>query len=655
MSFPNHLTTDIEDAFSSNFSDYTTASPNYFPASPGNISSNPPDNLSKYLLASLAISPFYDMQAYNVFANKPSISPKDPITPLTILTPSSVLPPSLLFDPRYFFVPEQLLPPKKQIHTPSSSSTTLSNSSQKQACILIPPSFSTYTPTPPQIFKIGKSSIKMRVKHHEKQTESVLNYLEELSFHYIKKIEKRLVNGWIITPRDLDEVKTKHKEARTQILKLQKKHMGQRDKISFVHFRISDLEITLEDIQDRHQLYMPPKRTSTSEASAMTHIAIRKLVADSVAIALEAQAATMASTNNPNRNSGLRKTLIAKNNCAKKNKVKFAINTLLEEALFWWDLFAQPIGVKETYKITWSEFKRFLEKKYCPQTEIKKMKEAITMTQKLIEQVLKHNSVQETNNHKRKLEDRRNTTTTNNNNNYRNNNPSNDHHQQQNKRQETFRTYTANKSNRRSKEVLKFIIEAKKQEKQSLEAVTRRTNPKTSFRPILAQELALMYGRMLPEESDQVKKYVGGLPDMIQGNVMSARPKTIQEAIKMANDLLDQKVCTFVKRQAENKKRLDNNPKDNHIEQPPYKRQNVARAYSVGPSKKKENLTLSDNQRTLTCFDYGNQEHYMSDCPKLKNRNHGNQSRNGKACGRVYALGGGETDQDPNSIYPEAL
>ncbi|GKG09257.1 hypothetical protein Tco_0338003, partial [Tanacetum coccineum] len=47
---------------------------------------------------------------------------------------------------------------------------------------------------------------------------------------------------------------------------------------------------------------MPPKRTSTSEAPVMTQAAIRKLVADSVVAALEAQAATMASTNNPNRN-----------------------------------------------------------------------------------------------------------------------------------------------------------------------------------------------------------------------------------------------------------------------------------------------------------------------------------------------------------------
>nr|GEW36981.1 hypothetical protein [Tanacetum cinerariifolium] len=220
MSSPNYPITDIEDGFSSNFLDYTTASPNYFPASPRNISPDPPDNLSKYLLASLTISPFHDMQAYNVVANKPPIPPQDPITPLIILTPSLVLPPSLLFDPRYFFIPEELLPPKKQIHNPSSSSTMLSNSSQKQACILVPLSFSTYTPTPPQIFEIGKSSIKMRVKYHEKQIESILNYLEELSFHYIEKIKERLVNGWIITPRDFDEVKTKLKEARTQIFEL---------------------------------------------------------------------------------------------------------------------------------------------------------------------------------------------------------------------------------------------------------------------------------------------------------------------------------------------------------------------------------------------------------------------------------------------------
>nr|GEW40514.1 hypothetical protein [Tanacetum cinerariifolium] len=140
ISSPDHPTSNIEDAFSSKFLDCTTASP-------GNISPDPPDNLSKYLLASPAISPFHNVQAYNA-ANKAHIPPQDPITPPTILTPSSILPPSPLFDPRHFFVPEELLPPTKQIHPSSSSLTTLSNSSRKQACILVPPSLSTYTPTP---------------------------------------------------------------------------------------------------------------------------------------------------------------------------------------------------------------------------------------------------------------------------------------------------------------------------------------------------------------------------------------------------------------------------------------------------------------------------------------------------------------------------
>ncbi|GKG61267.1 reverse transcriptase domain-containing protein, partial [Tanacetum coccineum] len=38
------------------------------------------------------------------------------------------------------------------------------------------------------------------------------------------------------------------------------------------------------------------------------------------------------------------------------------------------------------------------------------------------------------------------------------------------------------------------------------------------------QELALMCGHMFPEESDEVKKFVSGLPDMIRQNVMSYPP-----------------------------------------------------------------------------------------------------------------------------------
>ncbi|GJU07573.1 hypothetical protein Tco_1124003 [Tanacetum coccineum] len=57
---------------------------------------------------------------------------------------------------------------------------------------------------------------------------------------------------------------------------------------------------------------MAPKRTSTSAAPAMTQAAIKKLVVDSVAAALEAQAATMTNTNNTNRNTGPRETPVAR-------------------------------------------------------------------------------------------------------------------------------------------------------------------------------------------------------------------------------------------------------------------------------------------------------------------------------------------------------
>ncbi|GKE57072.1 reverse transcriptase domain-containing protein [Tanacetum coccineum] len=84
---------------------------------------------------------------------------------------------------------------------------------------------------------------------------------------------------------------------------------------------------------------MAPKRTSTYTASAMDQP--------------------------PSRNY----------NCTEDCKVKFATGTLTEEALSWWNSFAYPIRKEEAYKITWSEFKKLLIKKYCLRTEVKKMKD----------------------------------------------------------------------------------------------------------------------------------------------------------------------------------------------------------------------------------------------------------------------------------------
>ncbi|GJT53454.1 hypothetical protein Tco_0988508 [Tanacetum coccineum] len=59
-------------------------------------------------------------------------------------------------------------------------------------------------------------------------------------------------------------------------------------------------------------LDMPPKRTSTSAAPAITLDAIRQLVADSVAIALKAQAANLANTDNTNKNTRTSGTPVAR-------------------------------------------------------------------------------------------------------------------------------------------------------------------------------------------------------------------------------------------------------------------------------------------------------------------------------------------------------
>ncbi|GJW36313.1 putative reverse transcriptase domain-containing protein [Tanacetum coccineum] len=138
---------DVEDAFSSTTTpNYTPASPDYSPASPGNTSPNPSDDLSKYLLASLAILPFHDdpymkvMQAYNATTNESPIPlPQAPIAP-----------------------PTEILPPKKQARSRSSSSTSAL----------------------PQVFEIGESSHKTHLERHEEQIDAILNHLDELPLDF---------------------------------------------------------------------------------------------------------------------------------------------------------------------------------------------------------------------------------------------------------------------------------------------------------------------------------------------------------------------------------------------------------------------------------------------------------------------------------------
>ncbi|GJT02698.1 reverse transcriptase domain-containing protein [Tanacetum coccineum] len=97
------------------------------------------------------------------------------------------------------------------------------------------------------------------------------------------------------------------------------------------------------------------------------------------------------------------------------------------------------------------------------------------------------------------------------------------------------------------------------------------------------QELALLCVRMFPEESDKIERYVGGLPDMIHGNIVASKPKTMQEAIEMATELMDKRVSTIAERQAENKRKLENTSRNSqNQQQQQIKRQNTGRAYTAG-------------------------------------------------------------------------
>nr|GEX10986.1 reverse transcriptase domain-containing protein [Tanacetum cinerariifolium] len=180
-----------------------------------------------------------------------------------------------------------------------------------------------------------------------------------------------------------------------------------------LHQIISQLhrEILLPTLQIIHTV-MAPKRTSTSKASAMNQVAVRQLIDDRVAAALEAQAANMANTDNTNRNPEPRETLAVRkctykefmsfqpfyfngtegdvglirwfertesvfprSNCIEGCKVKFATGTLTKDALSWWNSYTKPIGIERANKIAWSELKWLLTNKYSPQTKVKKMED----------------------------------------------------------------------------------------------------------------------------------------------------------------------------------------------------------------------------------------------------------------------------------------
>ncbi|GJY31260.1 putative reverse transcriptase domain-containing protein, partial [Tanacetum coccineum] len=113
--------------------------------------------------------------------------------------------------------------------------------------------------------------------------------------------------------------------------------------------------------------------------------------------------------------------------------------------------------------------------------------------------------------------------------------------------------------------------------------------------------------------------------------------------IGFAIEMMDKKMLTAVERQAKNKRKFEDTSRNNQNQQQPFKRNNVARAYTAGPGDKKP---YRGTKPLCTRV----QGYFRSDCPKLKNGNQGNQAGNGNVVARAYVVGSARTNLNSNVV-----
>ncbi|GJS98046.1 hypothetical protein Tco_0819216 [Tanacetum coccineum] len=211
--------------------------------------------------------------------------------------------------------------------------------------------------------------------------------------------------GTIIIPRDFDALAAELQQAHTQITKLRRKQIGSNHKISLARYRIAELAEVINDMETltKKNIKKNPYETLSSNSrtafsdhlnaskksiniriTAMTQDAIRKLVADmKTGNYKEFISCQPFYLNGTEGAVGLirwferTESVFSHSKCAEENKVTFATGTLTDDALSWWNAYAQPMGIEQANQIAWTELKRLLTNKYCPRTEIRKMEEEL--------------------------------------------------------------------------------------------------------------------------------------------------------------------------------------------------------------------------------------------------------------------------------------
>ncbi|GJT14422.1 putative reverse transcriptase domain-containing protein [Tanacetum coccineum] len=168
------------------------------------------------------------------------------------------------------------------------------------------------------------------------------------------------------------------------------------------------------------------------------------------------------------------------------------------------------------------------------------------------------------------------------------------------------------------------------------------------------QELATLCPTMVPDSEKMMEVFIGGLPRSIEGNVTASKRQTLEEAINIAQRLMDQvtkhtpvQVSSDHKRMFDDKRTLNNNNyrNDNNNNYRPFTvKCNICNkvGHLTKNCKNKRPSTRSNLLPvTVTCYACGEKGHYANQCRKTTNNN---------AQGRAYMLRDRNAHQDPNVV-----